>query len=95
MAFRWAERLSRSSRGSRVPSCAQWITLHIDAMVKGGQSSVRNSHRGGITHEAALVAAITILDGICEPNGRRIVIAAAAICRCFQETRSLGWVDRM
>jgi hypothetical protein len=42
---------------------------------------------------AALVAALTALEGICEPNGRGIVISADGALSLFRETRGLRRVD--
>ena len=43
------------------------ITLHVDAMMKAArvQSGIRSEDD---THEGALVAALTALEVICEPN---------------------------
>jgi hypothetical protein len=37
------------------------------------------------THEVALVAVITTLDGICAPNGRGIVISASRALSLFRK----------
>ena len=62
------------------------------AMAKAARalSGIRTEHD---TQEAAVVAALTALEGICEPDGRGIVISAGAALSLFQETEGLGWVD--
>jgi hypothetical protein len=68
------------------------ITMHVDEMMKAVQalSGIRIEDD---SHEAGLVAALTAREGICEPNGRGIVISAGSALSLFRETQSLDWVD--
>ncbi len=40
-----------------------------------------------------LVAALTALEGICEPDSRAIVISVGGALSLFQDTDGLGWMD--
>jgi len=66
--------------------------LHIDAMVKAARalSGIRIEND---THEAALVAALTALEGICGPKGRgyRHLVGRRSLAVPGNPERLAGW----
>jgi Protein of unknown function (DUF3631) len=67
------------------------IGFHVDAMVRAARAlvGIRVEH----DTDAALVAALTALEGMCEPNNRGVVIPANGALALFQTVENLGWVD--
>jgi Protein of unknown function (DUF3631) len=75
-----------------VADAEEGLGLHADAMVRAAKAlaGIRVEHD---TDEAALIAALMALQGICEPNDGRVVISAGGALTLFQETEGLGWLD--
>jgi len=61
------------------------------AIMKAARA-IRNPHRGRCSRSRAGGGA-DALEGICEPNGRGIVISAGGPLSLFREAQGLGWVD--
>jgi hypothetical protein len=68
------------------------IAFHIDAMMKGAKAlaGIRVADDGD---DAALVAALTALEVICEANNQSTVISTKGALTLFQTTEGLEWVD--